>query len=542
MKQKGCVFLALALIAALAGCGGEPQETPVQTMTPDIVSNEAPAPDLPADAQVEQTIDALLSDLDGAGGETRKEEVRAALDTLYADGLLEEPASYSEEEALFTFVYDDGIMGGVSLREMDDETDGAPLPGGRFPAPYTSSFTGQDLSVLVLNGFEDTQFRTAYYNGLYTDWSAMGLGVTLDGDVTVADMTQLTPYDVIVFSMHGGTYLGEPIMSLDEPVTAESDLRYDWYLRNDRSVAKVYCTDGAWHYWVMGHFFSDQYAADAFEGKVIYVQCCSFYGCRCYTDYPDTSFADCVLGLSAETVFGYYNSVLSTYGRDVMRTTLEAMFEGSNASEALLGAMALHGENDGYENPANDKYIAHPMLTGDPYAVVVRQGGSLADGTYSVMLDAESFYYVGGRLWAEAETVGYIFLSNDQVDSLEPGMLITLSHLGLEDIGISKIVRYHQENYIELNDQMYLLQPYYNTDNWILTYPYNDLPVTYIASVENMPIAADARIVDDTMLMQSPLADPRDFFSSGLYGYDPWPCTVTVSGGEIVKILFEYRP
>lgn len=541
MKKIPYIIFTLLLAAGLWGCSGAPAASPVQTMAPDIVYTEAPAPQLPADEQVEQTIDALLSDLDGAGGEARKEQVRTALDTLYADGLLEEPAVYSEEEALFTFVYDDGVRGGVSLREMDDETDGAVRGSGKSPAPYTSSFTGQELSVLILNGFEDTAFRTSYYNGLYSDWSGMGLGVTLDNDVTVDDLTQLAPYDVIVFSMHGGTYLGEPIMSLDQEVTEENDRKYERHLRNDLSVAKVYCTDGSWHYWVMGHFFSNNYSSGALDGKVIYVQCCSFYGCRCYTSVPDTSFADCFLELSAETVFGYYNSVLSTYGRNVMRTTLEGMFEGATASEALLGAMALHGENDGYEDAADDKYIAHPQLTGDPYAVVIRQGGTLADGSYNGTLSAGSFYMVGNQLWAEVELTGYVILTADQADSLAPGSVISLSALGLPDITISKIVRYRQENYIELNDQDYLLQPYYNTDSWILTYPYNDLPVTYTASVENAPIASDAQIVDDTMLMLTPLSDPRDFFSD-IYAADSWPCAITVEGGEITRILFEYRP
>lgn len=541
MKKTLCILIALIALMWLAGCANGPeipeftaaQTGPAETTQPA----EETGPTLPPEEQVEQTIEALMASPDAPD----PEQIQSALDELYQQGCLDEPAVYSEEEQLFTFVYDNGVQGGVSLKDMDDETDGALRNSRMSNSPILSASTGNPLDVLILNGFEDTPFRTEFYNGLYSDWVGLGLDVTLDNDVTVSDLASLQAQDVIIVSMHGGTYNAEPIWSLREEVNADHDAKYAQYLREDHSVAKVYCRDGAWHYWVMSGFFSDNYRAGAFDNTVFYVQCCCFFGCRCYTGTPDTGFADTLLDLSAQTVFGYYNSVASEYGRNVMRATLEAMFEGTTASEALRSATERYGENDAWEDPADDKYFAWPELAGNADAVLVQQPSALGDGTYSVTLSEDSFYQKGGRLWAQVEMTGYVILSADQEASLAPGSVIALSQFGLEDIVISKIVRYRQGNYAELNDAQYLLQQYYDTDQWILTYPENDLPVTYVAGVEQLPIASYAEFTDDTMLMRESLASPLDFFR-GNYRDSSWPCAMTVKGGEVTGINFEYRP
>lgn len=320
--------------------------------------------------------------------EVKQEQISEVLEKLHEGGYLSEEAVYDAENWIFTFIYDSGIPGGVDIGEKSpviNTPQGATpqeiVPQNILPQSSTrrapalrSAYTGEQLEVVVLNGFEEIPYRTDYYDALQAEWSGQGVSVTLDSNVTVADMASLHDYDIIVFSMHGSTYLEQPVLCVDEEATYDTDMLYYDYLAGERSVAKMLYADGTCGYWLMPAFFANRYGSDGLDGKVIFSESCCFYGCECYTDEVDPAMGSTLFNASAEVVMGYCNSVGADYSRDVMKTTLDAMFLGSTAYDALSAAMGLHGADDGWEDPAQDKFTAYPVYMGENDTVIVSDG------------------------------------------------------------------------------------------------------------------------------------------------------------------------
>lgn len=335
------------------------------------------------DVSVDKTLTTLYEDEEfvEAEYEEKKEIVEEVLTTLYKQGLIREKAVYDEKHRLYTYQYKDGTLGGVSLQEFAEDLN---QPGsGKEVVPVLSKSTGEQFKVVVFNAFEDVEFRTKYYETLYSDWEDKGIGMILDNYVTIEDLKTIDQYDAVIFSMHGTMYKGSPILAVNEKVTIKTDKKYYDELKKDQSVAKVYCTDGAFHYWVFPNFFSTNYEEEAFEDKVIYSESCAFFGCDCTATEIDCSYSNVFLELSAECVFGYHNSVGAQYSRDVMKYTLERMFEGVNAKDALSYATECYGKNDKYEDISKDKYLAYPVLKGNMQAVVTKD----SNNSYKVLAD-----------------------------------------------------------------------------------------------------------------------------------------------------------
>jgi len=417
LRSLLCLAMLLALCLTMVSCAAPEEETPVQLDTEPEDTNKIDSldqlidsaedilkdnEDLVEDAmdylasredlkeKFSEVLDTLASETEGMTRdeaieywlrkalsfvedkvpEEQRQQIQDALDQLYAAGYLMEQALYDTENLLFTFIQDSGILGGVHLKEQSRVLNNAPT-GNRYEQDLIQpSLVPNGMQVLVLNGFEDMPYRTDYYQALYEDWTAQGIGITLDNEVTVADLAALDPYDAIVFSMHGSTYLDQPILALDEVPTLESDIAYSQYLYQDNSVAKVMYVDGTCGYWVLPSFFSNQYAADGLDGKIIFSESCCFFGCNCYTADFDTTLAQAMLDSSAEAVMGYYNSVSADYSRNIMRLTMECMYGGMPAYDAICEAAGIYGENDGWVDPAEDKFLSCPVFTGDKLALM----------------------------------------------------------------------------------------------------------------------------------------------------------------------------
>ncbi len=315
--------------------------------------------------------------------EEKSQQLTAVFKTLHEKELLEEVAVYNAENQVFTYLYDSGIMGGLTVKERNPVSNGTaggsnssialstPSPTGDAETNLYSAYTNTELQAIILNGFEDTPYRRDYYNVLREDWTEMGVQVTLDTDVTVADMANLSPYDVVIFSMHGGTYNNRPILALNEVPSYESDMEYYSYLVDEGSAGKMMYVDGTCAYWIFPEFFTCRYGEDGLDGKVIFSEACCFYGCDCYCTEADVSMAGALANASAEAVIGYYNSVGANYSRNTMATTLEQMFDGETVSDALAYAIGVHGENDNWQDASQDKYYSYPLYMGNEDTVIV---------------------------------------------------------------------------------------------------------------------------------------------------------------------------
>jgi len=171
--------------------------------------------------------------------------------------------------------------------------------------------------------------------------------------------------------MHGGTYMEQPILAINEVPTTETDKLYHQYLVNEQSVCRVMYIDGSAAYWIMPSFFYNVYGDNGLDGKIVFSEACAFYGCECYCTDADVSMASSFANASADVVIGYFNSVEANYSRDVMKTTLEAMYEGSTAYDALSLAIGVHGETDEWEDPREDKFYAYPLFMGEASTIIV---------------------------------------------------------------------------------------------------------------------------------------------------------------------------
>lgn len=316
--------------------------------------------------EAEETIDSVLKEEDfEALEETEKiQKVEEMLEQLTEDGAIEkETIEYDDVEQLFTFEYSDGTLGGISLRDFSDEfNENGPSGNGQEKnIVEENTSTSKALDALVLNGFENKSSRREFYEELEKEWEAQGVNTTVDTDVTIEDLKGLSGYEIVVFAMHGSVYNSEPVLNLNQEVTRETDKQYEAELDN-KWVAKVYCSDYKYHYWIFDDLFTSLYTE--INNSLIFSETCMFYGCDCIGTI-DTTFADSLSQLSAGTIIGYHNSVEMHYSRNVMKETIDNLLQGDVVKEALQKAIDIYGENDGYEDESRDKYKAYPIITGN---------------------------------------------------------------------------------------------------------------------------------------------------------------------------------
>ncbi len=337
------------------------------------------------------------TDYISADDEGKAEIMGAKLEELCASGDIYQ-LNYDSECKMYTYRNADGTWGGVSLADRGEDLNGGIHDIGSTVARLApvSLSDGSAVDVLVLNGFEDEPRRTDYYNELESEWRSLGINIVVDHDVSYYDMASIYGYDVVIFSMHGNHYEGMTALCIDD-MSGADDYNYTELLSNG-SMAKVYNKNGAPEHYIFPKFFRDNYSEGAFDGTVIFSESCMFFGCDCTSLAIDRSYSEVFLGLSAETVIGYHNSVGMYYSRDVMKHTLEAMFNGRTALEGLADAQAVYGSDDDYYNLYYHKYISYPVLEGDQNAVIASNvkatgyDGLWGAGNYDCEICGEDIY------------------------------------------------------------------------------------------------------------------------------------------------------
>ena len=363
MKKNGklmILFLCTAIV--LAGCGSSGSSSASRTGSSG--GGADPAMWTEVDNSIEETV--ASEEYREATEEQKASILLQDLQQQYEAGKLADEPVYDSGEALITYTYSDGTLGGISMAEMGDAVDGAYARAGAEAFAENSGLGKVDLTslrVTVMDGFENTDFRRSFYENLDREWKQLGLLVETDFDTTVNELKGLGGYDVIVLAMHGGMYRNHPILSPDEAVTDAKDREYRSELSN-RYIARVYCADKRFHYWILPDFFRAFYDSGDLEGSVIFAQCCDFFGCDCMSSATDNTMAATFMDAGAAVVIGYHNSVESVYSRSVMKETLEQMYGGAAAAEAVSDATDVYGKNDRLEDPKQDKYLAYPIVYG----------------------------------------------------------------------------------------------------------------------------------------------------------------------------------
>ena len=163
-------------------------------------------------AYVDDAISAVINDnsYQSSTIDERKESMLDLLNELDINNkIVEDSIEIDEKNSILSFKYTRDVVGDILLEEFDDETDGIDLTDSIMPSvdAVNLSTTTQPLSqvnVAILNSFENTPFRTDYYESLVSDWTEQGLNVYYDDTVTVNDLkTALLNKQIISLSGHG---------------------------------------------------------------------------------------------------------------------------------------------------------------------------------------------------------------------------------------------------------------------------------------------------------------------------------------------------
>lgn len=297
------------------------------------------------------------------------EKIQNTLEQLSSEGIIQENSiKYDESNKLFTFTYSNGNLGGVSLKEFNDKvnshsTKSTSSADEDNPELYYDN--DDKLRAIVLNGFEDSSYRRDYYYDLDKDWDSKDLDTSVDISVTVQEMKKLNSFDVIVFAMHGSLYDEQPVLCLNQTVSAETDKIVKDDI-NSNLIAKVYyASDNEYHYWIMPEFFNYYYSQSPIDSKIIFSETCDFFGDDSISKNPDYQMADSLDEVSSGAIVGYHNSVGADYSRNIMKATVDNALKGYTINDALNQAKEQYGENDNYEDLSSNKYIAYPIITGD---------------------------------------------------------------------------------------------------------------------------------------------------------------------------------
>lgn len=327
-------------------------------------------------AYVDNAIASVISDssYQSASIAERKDAMVDLLDELdLKDKIVEDSITIDNENSILSFKYTRDVVGDIMLKEFADGTDGIDSDTSAMVNVNNAVFssTSQPLSqinVAILNSFENTPFRSDYYEELVSDWTDLGLNVYYDDVVSVNDLkTALLGKQVISLSGHGGVEVF-CLNEEDEPATSLKDVEYQSDIITKR-ISRVYYVDGGTTYWIHPSFFSYYYENGSLDGSFIFGNSCSLMG---HDDEINESFANAFLGASAEGFVGYCNNVASTYSRNVMRSYFEALMTGVTSAEALDMAVLKHGEHC--------VYGAYPVLRGDPNAILI--GEDIKNGNF----------------------------------------------------------------------------------------------------------------------------------------------------------------
>lgn len=369
-----------------------------------------------------QSVDSALTKLTGseefAALITEKKATQVVeLLTILADKdlVVADSIYYDEVDRIVYYEYATGALGVVMLEQDNDlntngtgekskDTDGVNVDNAvdtysvsTQAEVLNTSGADNERNVLILNGFENSDYRRDYYNTLETEWDALGLNTTIDVDVTVADMKALdsSDWDVVIFAMHGNKYRvvrganKQPVLCVNETVTTTTDAAYNYELTQTHTVIKVTYTDNSNGYWITPQFFTDTYGSTDLDGIMFFSESCMFYGCDCQTTTPDYTLANAITGRSAEVVVGYHNIVGAGYSRGVMKIVIEESFNGATINAAVDTAKDKKGEDDDRETPSRDKYKAYPLVAGNGRFVLRPDGvvkGSVKNADTSAVI------------------------------------------------------------------------------------------------------------------------------------------------------------
>lgn len=348
--------------------------------------------------------DAVYAAMDREGyGEMGVEEkaaaVKGALDALAAQGeVIGDSVEYDSGASVVSFEYANGVLGGVLLEPFSD-TLNSPAAPARTELPRTgadvgivpadgaaANASGSLARACVLNGFEENQNRQGLYtgeDGLVTFWNEKGIATTFKAHATVKDFKAISPskYNIYVFSMHGSSVSGLPVMVLNEEVD-------DWKDQNDyvgdlmfHRIARFNIGNGQYRYAILPRFFKDHFEPGDLDNCMFLSESCSFWG----NDVIGfkSNFADRLTANGAAFVAGCYRPVNCFYTHAIVKYFGLRLLLGDTAKAAMDLVAGNYGHTDAlFESSTSQARLAPAELNYVGGEAVTLVGSGLVNGSF----------------------------------------------------------------------------------------------------------------------------------------------------------------
>lgn len=383
-RRALCAVCALTMLVTMASPTAFAADEAAASGTTETLTQADAALMAEADAAVEALVQSdAYADMEM---DQRQEAAQAQLDALAEEGLIQaDSIYYDEENGMYSFTYDCGVLGGILLTDWEEEDESLVQVPLEIPEELAVSPLDEQNDILPLGNaiiyyaFDDTVNSSRYpnYTVMQENWTKWGLSTTLDTEVTVNDLKHMDDYDLCILSTHGAYYTYNtgwlfrrlsttPILILREESSLWNDLRYGIDLLTHRiiKVNGVYC--------ITPSFFSSTYRGGQLNGTMVFSEACEFFGGN---NHVDLAMSKALLEGGASAVVGFVNNVYTIYSRNILWGTVNQLITGKNILQAVDAAAATYGPDDVYwylsqGGTSPHRYAAFVLVHGNDQATL----------------------------------------------------------------------------------------------------------------------------------------------------------------------------
>ena len=343
--------------------------------------------------------------------EDRKTLAMNELKQLANEGLIDaDSIVVDEDNKIITFYYSSGIIGSIRLTEFSNMIAGhrnndknnynnRTLFANRN-ANETADLANIDAIVLYAWGAPNSDEWRGIYNNSCKVRDAcrtVGFNTTLDSNVTVEDLKNLTRYEFVYLGAHGiyTTFsyksdekcwfffnktkkVSTSAFALLEKATKEKNQNYSLALKSGRIIKS---ND---EYLITSAFFEEYYGRSGLENSIFFLSSCQLMGS--HGNFCE-DWSSALTSKSIKAFVAFHNSVYIDYGHSLAIDIIEKLSNGETIERSLEYAKDIHGDNHSqwYDNVfevAEDGHpispAAYPVLRGDKEARLVSNDGSLS--------------------------------------------------------------------------------------------------------------------------------------------------------------------
>lgn len=298
-----------------------------------------------------------------------KEDIVLYFQGLEDGGVISNLEGSADSESL-SFTFSNGIKGGFILEySADSFTAGSTSadmlevtsedPGLVEYQVDEGNIVGNNKA-LFLSSFDASK---ADFTGSYVDaYSKLDTSPIYDfAPVIVYNATvvnyqyDLDDYGMIFINSHGTFYAGDPIICLDEIVSADNILWYSLDLLAGRLVTLGSIAAGTATYAITPAFIEYYYGDGALDNSLVYMCICK--------GYKNSNLVDAFENSGAGAVTAFTDTVLVSYDRSIIGEYLNNLMAGKTVKESQDAAIAVCGANDGDATPAAFKMTGNEDLT-----------------------------------------------------------------------------------------------------------------------------------------------------------------------------------